>query len=644
MNIAILHPSFEGSAAPFKGLDPVGDPSRYLPGPIYTHVNVAKATAVRQVSEIARLSVDVAINLCDGAWDEDRPGIEVVQTLERLNIAFTGAGSTFYEPSREAMKMACHSAGGRFPPYVLARRLEDAERALARLRFPMIVKHRNSYSSIGLTRDCRVTDAEALRREVSRFLADYGGALIEEFIVGREFTVLVAEARDPSEEAWALEPIEFVFPEGESFKHFDLKWKNFAAMTARAVDDGPLRSRLQEAAALTFAALGGSGYGRCDLRVDDQGQVYLLEINPNCGVFYPDGQFGSADLILARDPAGHRGFLEHLLACAVRRRERRRRPWEVQFDRVGGFGMFATSAIRAGEVVERYEERAHVLASRGHVERQWRGLRRRWFEQYAWPLSSEVHVLWSDNPDDWRPINHSCDPNTWLEGLDLVARRDIAAGDELTIDYASFCGPSMSPFECTCRAPECRRVIRASDHMLPAVRARYGDHVSDFVRAAWRSIAPDWRPALEVVPNALGVGAMARRAWRAGDAISPLTWTASQSEPSKWTVQRRPGEHAEPLPFELRYINHSCRPNVHFDVEGGVLRALRDIEPGDELGAFYPATEWDMVVTFDCRCGAGTCLGRIEGASRIPVDVLERYTLSESVREKLAGARAVASG
>lgn len=167
MYIAILHPSYEGSAAPFKGFDPFCDPSRYLPGPIYTHVNVAKATAVRQVSEIARLGVDVAINLCDGAWDEDRPGIEVVQTLERLNIAFTGAGSTFYEPSREAMKMACHSAGGRFPPYVRARRMEDAERALARLRFPMIVKHRNSYSSIGLTRDSRVTDAEALRREVS---------------------------------------------------------------------------------------------------------------------------------------------------------------------------------------------------------------------------------------------------------------------------------------------------------------------------------------------------------------------------------------------------------------------------------------------------------------------------------------------
>ena len=212
--------------------------------------------------------------------------------------------------------------------------------------------------------------------------------------------------------------------------------------------------------------------------------------------------------------------------------------------------MFATSAIRAGDVVERYEERAHVLASRGHVERQWRGLRRRWFEQYAWPLSSEVHI-WSDNPDDWRPINHSCDPNTWLEGLDLVARRDIAAGDELTIDYASFCGPSMSPFECTSgtrvRRDPCQRP-HATGRPRPVRRS---SRTSCAPRGA-ASRRTGARPSI-VVPTALEV---VKAGLGAGDAISPLTWTACQSEPSQWTVQRGPGEHAEPLPFELRYINH----------------------------------------------------------------------------------------
>jgi len=41
----------------------------------------------------------------------NRPGIEVVQTLERLGLPFTGATSNFYEPTREMMKRVCHFWG-----------------------------------------------------------------------------------------------------------------------------------------------------------------------------------------------------------------------------------------------------------------------------------------------------------------------------------------------------------------------------------------------------------------------------------------------------------------------------------------------------------------------------------------------------
>ena len=322
--------------------------------------------------------------------------------------------------------------------------VDDASEA-RRLRFPLIVKHPHSYSSVGLTRQSRVTNSRELVRETARIVETYGGALIEEFIEGREFTVLVAEPRDDGEDAWVLDPIEFVFPEGESFKHFDLKWKEFSSMQTRAVADTSLAQRLRDVSALTFAALSGSGFGRCDLRMDASGEIYLLEINPNCAVFYPEGQHGSADLILANDPAGHRDFLTHLLRCALRRRDHAKTSWELRFVRDRGFGMVATCEIDAGSIVERYEARAYVLVSRRQVERQWKGLRQQWFQQYAWPLSGDVYVTWSDNPDEWRPINHACDPNTWLDGLDLVARRHVAAGEELTVDYATFSGPMMSP-------------------------------------------------------------------------------------------------------------------------------------------------------------------------------------------------------
>ena len=491
MRIAVLHPTFEGSNSPFKDLDPDCDPARYLPEHEWSNFGIAKATAARQIAEIARAGLDIAVNLCDGAWDEDRAGIEVVQTLERLGMAFTGPGSAFYDPSREAMKVACHSVGVSFPAYVMARDPGDVEDAARQLRLPLIVKHPQGYSSVGLTPESRVEDAAGLHRQAAEVIEEYGSALIEEFVEGREFTVLVCEARGDWEEAWVLQPVEFIFPEGDSFKHFDLKWKDYDRMQTRAVTEEPLASRLREASALTFAALGGSGYGRCDLRLDSSGVIHMLEINPYCGVFYPEGQFGSADFILANDPAGHRGFLEHLIACGLRRRDRLRRPWKLRYSKASGFGLYAARRISAGEVVEAYEERPHILVSSRKVKQAWRGLRRRWFEQYAWPVTADLNVIWSENPDDWRPLNHACDPNTWLEGLDLVARRDILSGEELTVDYATFCGPSMAPFECRCGSHQCRKVIRGTDHCLDEIRERYTGHVSDFVRESWNRAHAD---------------------------------------------------------------------------------------------------------------------------------------------------------
>ena len=637
MKIAVLNPHYADSDLPFVEYDPDCDLKPFLADHEYENFTITKDKAVRQVADIVRKGFDVVINLCDGSWEDDSPGIEVVQTLERMNAAFTGAGAGFYDPSREAMKMACHSVGVFFPAYVTARQVADAERALTDLRFPMLVKHPNGHSSLGLTPDSRVTDAEALRRQTAAMIEQYGAALIEEFIEGTEYTVLVTEPRNNDEDAWTFPPIEFRFPVGETFKHFDLKWKEGSWDTEMyLVSDEALAARLRETATLTFNALGGNGYARCDLRVDAVGDIYLLEINPNCAVFYAEGYHDSADYSLTSDPAGHRGFLEHLLQCALRRRARALKPWEFRYRRAAGFGMFATHPLAAGEVAIRYEERPHVLASRRHVERQWKGMRRQWFEQYAWPVNSNLHVLWSDNPDDWRPINHSCDPNTWLDGLDLAARQAIEPGDELTVDYATFCGPGMAAFECQCRAPACRHVIMGSDHLLPEVRERYHEHVSDFVRMAWHNTAPNWRPPYEIVQNTFGLGLVARRHWRAGEAISPLAWANRQTFPSRWTLQCGAEEHAEPLPFELRYINHSCEPNVQFDMEANVVRALRDLEPGDELRFFYPGTEWEMAEKFHCECGAVTCLGYISGAAQMPEDVIKRHVLSSIIRDKLS--------
>jgi D-alanine-D-alanine ligase len=90
-------------------------------------------------------------------------------------------------------------------------------------------------------------------------------------------------------------------------------------------------------------------------------------------------------------------------------------------------------------------------------------------------------VIWSNDPERWKPINHSCDPNAWLDGLNLTARHKIAAGEQITIDYATFCNESLEEFTCSCGSPDCRGIIRGTDYRKSFLE-RYGDHVSDYVR------------------------------------------------------------------------------------------------------------------------------------------------------------------
>ena len=481
MKICVLDDSYEQSVTPFKQFDFLPDPIRYLDGHQCERHFLHKATAVRQVRELSRQGFDVFLNLCDGAWEEDRPGIEVVQALERLGLAFTGATSSFYEPSRQAMKRVCHYWDIGTPAYIIASNADDVEFAANSLEFPLIVKHPNGYASIGLTKASRVETAEALRQQASQTIEAFGGALIEEFVEGREFTVLVAEDPDEEFDPIVYQPVEFRFPEGESFKHFDLKWKDYEKMTCVPCDDRDLACRLTDMSRKFFIGLGGTGYGRCDIRMNGEGELFMLEINPNCEAFYPPEDAGSADFILLNDPGGHRGFIENLIQTALKRQRRYIKRWRINRHPKGDFGMYAAVEIAAGEVIERYEEQAHVLVSKAHVTKYWNRGQQELFSRYAYPLSDELYVIWSDNPEHWKPINHSCDPNAWLDGLNLTARHKIAPGEQITMDYATFCNESLEEFTCSCGSPDCRGIIRGTDYRKPFLE-RYGDHVSDYVR------------------------------------------------------------------------------------------------------------------------------------------------------------------
>lgn len=495
MRICILDSSYELSHSVFKGVDIPVDPQRYLEGHECEHHFLHKATAVQQVLDLAKQGFDLFINLCDGEWEEDRAGIEVAQALERVGVPFTGANAAFFATNREKLKMACHFWGVQTPASVFV--YEEAGIALAarNLHYPMLVKHYNGYGSIGLTRDSRVTDEAALYRQTRQMLDTYGGALIEEFIDGREFTVLVAENPDDANDPVAYLPVEFRFPAGESFKHFGMKWETYVDMNCVPVTDPLLVARLAEMGKKVFLGVEGVSYGRCDIRMNEQGELFILEINPNCGLFYPPEAMGSADLALFHDPRGHKHFVDMIFGAAFKRAHKSRKKWQVVLNSAQRYGMYANRVIDKGEIIELMEERPQVLVSRQHVQQHWSAQQKQWFARFAYPLTDEIYVMWSNDPGQWKPLNHACDPNAWLDGLNLVARRRIAPGEPITIDYATFCNESMEAFTCTCGAPTCRGMIRGDDYQQGLLEL-YGEHLSDYLRNKRRT-----RPSASITPS-----------------------------------------------------------------------------------------------------------------------------------------------
>jgi hypothetical protein len=73
--------------------------------------------------------------------------------------------------------------------------------------------------------------------------------------------------------------------------------------------------------------------------------------------------------------------------------------------------------------------------------------------------------------------NHSCDPNLWHDGpYDVRVRRDIAAGEELTIDYGTNSGAPGFEMICACGAPSCRHRVTSDDWRLAELQHRYQGH------------------------------------------------------------------------------------------------------------------------------------------------------------------------
>lgn len=121
-------------------------------------------------------------------------------------------------------------------------------------------------------------------------------------------------------------------------------------------------------------------------------------------------------------------------------------PTTVGPSQIEGLGLFATAPIAAGTEVWRWHPVFDVFVPDAEIAKLPEPARD-YLERYAYPAPDLPGGL-SLNLDDARFMNHSDDPTLETVGEVCIARRDIAAGEELTCDYGAF-------------HPDLRDVIRA---------------------------------------------------------------------------------------------------------------------------------------------------------------------------------------
>ena len=462
MKICVLQPDYSTTEVDYKNYDPPRNLQKLLPiQDKVDHVFLNKLTTYKQLKELSEQGYDIFINLCEGYLEWEVPSIDVIYTMDLLNLPYTGPNILLYDPPKPLMKYVAYCSGIKTPNGILYTSNSNLENETAQLKYPLFVKPGKAGDSLGIDEKSCVNNFASLQEKIFFLQKQYNEILIEEYIAGREFTVLVAANTD-GKTCTAYTPIEYVFPDEVKFKTYAHKTSALHKNVNVPCAEITLTAELQLAAQKIFTAFEGVGYARLDFRINENGELFFLEINFTCSVFYEDGLEGSADYILSNEKNGKKVFLQKIIEEGIARHNRKQKKYTMKGNSINGYGIFANCNIKEKEIVFLGEEKAQRLTTKRQVEENWNKDQKTNFKNYAYPISSEVFILWEENPANWAPQNHSCNANTMYNGLNVIASKNIIAGEELTLDYAMFLDENIEPFSCTCGSIDCRKTIKGS--------------------------------------------------------------------------------------------------------------------------------------------------------------------------------------
>ena len=233
------------------------------------------------LEKIDSLDVDIVFNISEGLSGRNRES-QVPILLEMADIPFVGSDAlTLSITLDKIMAKKIFIAEGIPTPKFFEVRTLDTLLNIDHLKFPLIVKPRFEGSSKGLSDASRVKNMEELKKQTEYIINSYKQpALIEEFIRGGEFTVAIL-GNDPPQ----VLPIVQIKIDGrlklnDKFYTFARIKSDRLEYICPALINQDLKNKLSELALKTYNAVECCDFGRVDFRVDNEGNPYVLEINP----------------------------------------------------------------------------------------------------------------------------------------------------------------------------------------------------------------------------------------------------------------------------------------------------------------------------------------------------------------------------
>ncbi len=235
----------------------------------------------RLLERLPGLDVDIVFNICEGVGHRSREA-EVPTVLEVFGVPYVGSdGLALSLTLDKVMAKKVFVADGVPTPRFFLANGTFSVKDWDGMALPVIVKPCHEGSSKGISEDSIVRKKKDLRGRIEEVHRLYHQpAIVEEFVRGSEFTVLVIGNDDPE----ALEPVQVQIAGLLDLGDLMYTWRRLASTDIEYVCPAKapagLRRQLCRMAVAAYRAVGCRDFGRVDFRVDEKRRPYVLEVNP----------------------------------------------------------------------------------------------------------------------------------------------------------------------------------------------------------------------------------------------------------------------------------------------------------------------------------------------------------------------------